>query len=252
MKFLKIVFALVWVVASVLFSQLIIGSLMVFVLGKGIERPVWTAVYSALSYALSFLLIAFVPPLIITKRRGLSKNKDTKILLEKPNRVALGLKGLPTWTDIGLTLAGFIAYLLFAAIVTAIFSAFPWFNVEEAQELEFDTLIFGFDRVVAFITLVVVAPIMEELIFRGWLYDKLRRILNDGLSNAMSMIISILLVSVLFGVLHMQWNVGINVFALSVILCGLREITGTVYAGILVHMLKNGIAFYLLFILGIT
>ena len=39
-------------------------------------------------------------------------------------------------------------------------------------------------------------------------------------------------------------------FALSIVLCGLREITGTIHAGILLHMLKNGIAFYLLFVMG--
>ena len=99
--------------------------------------------------------------------------------------------------------------------------------------------------------LVVVAPIAEELIFRGWLYGKLRLLLSSKLSNNASMILSIILVSVLFGMVHMQWNVGVNVFALSVVLCGLREITGTIYAGILAHMLKNGIAFYLLYILGI-
>ena len=58
--------------------------------------------------------------------------------------------------------------------------------------------------------------------------------------------------SILFGVVHMQWNVGVNVFAMSVVLCGLREITGTIYSGILVHMIKNGLAFYYLYILGIA
>ena len=41
-----------------------------------------------------------------------------------------------------------------------------------------------------------------------------------------------------------------NVFALSVALCVLREITGTIYAGILTHMIKNGVAFYLLYVMG--
>ena len=57
-----------------------------------------------------------------------------------------------------------------------------------------------------------------------------------------------LIVSILFGVLHGQWNVGVNVFALSLVLCGLREITGTIYAGMIVHILKNALAFYLLYL----
>ena len=66
------------------------------------------------------------------------------------------------------------------------------------------------------------------------------------------MIISILLVSLLFGIVHLQWNVGVNVFAMSIVMCLMREITGTIHAGILMHMLKNGIAFYLLFVLGVV
>ena len=59
--------------------------------------------------------------------------------------------------------------------------------------------------------------------------------------------LAIFLVSLLFGVVHLQWNVGVNVFAMSVVLCGLREITGTIYSGIVLHILKNGIAFYILY-----
>ena len=91
--------------------------------------------------------------------------------------------------------------------------------------------------------LVIIAPIMEELLFRGWLYGKLRLKIPK--------VAAIVTTSLLFGLVHMQWNVGVNVFAMSVVLCALREVTGTIYAGILTHMIKNGVAFYLLFVLGI-
>ena len=108
----------------------------------------------------------------------------------------------------------------------------------------------GGDRVLAFLTLVVVAPIAEEIVFRGWLYGKMREKIASEYSNKVSMVVSILLVSLLFGAVHGQWNVGVNVFAMSVVLCGLREITGTIYAGILLHMLKNGVAFWMLYMMG--
>ena len=179
--------------------------------------------------------------------RNRKNNQDAGI-----TRTSMGLKGLPTWSDIGLAPVGFFVYLLLAAGVTSLFSLFPWFDATEVQEVGFNSYIVGFDRVVAFVTLVVIAPIAEELVFRGWLYGKMREKFNLKVSNNVSMVISIILVSVLFGVLHMQWNVGVNVFAMSIVLCGLREITGTVYAGILMHMIKNGVAFYLLYVLGIT
>ena len=83
--------------------------------------------------------------------------------------------------------------------------------------------------------------ICEELIFRGWLYGKLRA--------KIPAFPAIVLVSLLFALVHGQWNVGVIVFAMSVINCLIRELTGTVYGGILVHIIRNSIAFYGLFIL---
>ncbi len=215
----------VWVFASVIVAQLIIGRLMVLMLGaETVQQPVWIAIYSALSYVAAMALIILVPPKI-AKKWGVS-------------RKGLGLYETPTWTDIGLAPVAFIASLILAAGLVALFSLFPWFNAEETQSLGFSTFIIGWDRIVAFITLVVVAPIAEEVIFRGWLYGKIREVLTDKVSEKAAIIISILTVSLLFGLIHLQWNVGVNVFALSVVLCGLREITGTIYAGILTHMLK--------------
>jgi len=172
--------------------------------------------------------------------------------LSEPDRIKIGLRDFPTWTDIGLAPAGFIVYLLIVAALTAIFNFFPWFQANEVQEIGFSTYAIGLDRVIAFVTLVVIAPIAEEVIFRGWLYGKLREKISESISEVWSTIISIFLVSLLFGIMHGQWNVGVNVFALSIVLCGLREITGTIYAGILLHMLKNGLAFYLLFVMGVS
>lgn len=90
------------------------------------------------------------------------------------------------------------------------------------------------------LALVIIAPIAEEIIMRGWLYGKLRSRLKVPLA--------ILLVSIVFAFLHGQWNVGVGVFVLSLVLCGLREITGTIWSGILLHIISNGIAFYLLYI----
>lgn len=249
---------LLWVAVSVIGSQIIVGNIMLWILGaETLSQPVWMAVYSALAYTLAMLLVIFVPPKItavwriVNEKKAGKKLTSSRIAPRAVGRQSLGLGGWPTWTDIGLAPVGFIVYLVLAAAITMLFSLFPWFDVEEVQELGFSFGLGGVDRVVAFVTLVVVAPIAEEVIFRGWLYGKLRTKLSAKMSNISGMVISILLVSVLFGLVHGQWNVGVNVFALSVILCGLREITGTIYAGILLHMLKNGVAFYVLYVLGV-
>ena len=116
----------------------------------------------------------------------------------------------------------------------------PGINLEQEQDVGFNNLIGRAEMIEGFIALVIIAPIAEELIFRGWLYGKLRA--------RMTAVSAIIICSVLFGILHGQWNVGITVFAMSVVMCLIRELTGTIWSGILVHMLKNGIAFYLLYV----
>lgn len=239
---------LLWAGAAVIVSQFVVGYFMVWILGTArFNQPVWTAIYSALFYTLAMFVVIYIPPLIL-KQKKTDKNSEK---LKLPSREELGLKGFPTWTDIGLAPIGFVVYLLLAAGITAIFSQFSWFNASEVQDVGFSYYLIGFDRLVAFITIVMIAPIAEEIIFRGWLYGKLRAKLNTATTNVISMTVSSLLVSLLFGFVHMQWNVSVNVFAMSLVLCALREITGTIYSGIILHMLKNGVAFYLLYILGV-
>lgn len=242
---------LVWVFASVVVSQLVVGILMSLIVGKeSLGTPVMTTIYSALSYILAMALVIFVPHLMSIASH--KSNKAQKGSTTEPSmREELGLKGLPTWTDIGLAPVGFIAQLILSMLLVGLFSLFPWFDMEEVQDVGYSVLNGGADRVVAFISLVVIAPIAEEIIFRGWLYGKIRRKLSGQVSEIAGMILSIILVSLLFGAVHLQWNVGVNVFAVSVVLCALREITGTIYSGILVHMLKNGVAFYFLYVAGL-
>lgn len=264
MVLVKAVLLLVWVWAVIVVIQWLLGQLMLFILGRELLlEPVWTAVYSALSYVLAFLVLLFATPQLqlLAKNSRVRKNtvktvsadviikagSEAKIM----DRAELGLKGLPTWMDVGLAPVGYIvATLLAAGLVALVGQIFPNFDVGEAQQLSFSTYIWGVDRIIAFIVLVVVAPIAEELIFRGWLYGKLRTKLTAKLGEKWSLILAILMVSILFGIMHGQWNVGITVFVLSVVMCVLREITGTIYAGTLVHMLKNAIAFYLLYVIG--
>lgn len=250
---------MLFVGAVVIVSQLIVGWIMIGLLGQEtFVKPVPTAVFSALSYILALVLIVFAPPYVSKGWRLLRENKtgkkvrSNKEALKTPSREELGLKGLPTWTDIGLAPAGFIVYLVVAAVLTFLFNFFPWFDASEAQEVGFDAYIAGTDRLVAFLILVVVAPIVEEIIFRGWLYSKLRAKLSEATSKKVAIVLTAFLVSLLFGIVHMQWNVGVNVFAMSLVLCALREFTGTIYAGILLHMIKNGIAFYLLYVMGFS
>ncbi|MBQ8992431.1 CPBP family intramembrane metalloprotease [Candidatus Saccharibacteria bacterium] len=194
------------------------------------------SIYSVVIYLLAILIMLGVPALL---RKYFPKLKAYP-LLEKPSREELGLKNLPTWTDILLSPIGFLIQYALGALLVTFFTNFSWFNATEVQPTGYSDLISTGDKILAFLIIAVLAPIVEEIIFRGFLYGRLRKYLN--------LPASILLVSLLFAVLHEQWNVGVNVFATSLVLCALREVTGTIYSGMLVHILKNAVAFYLLFI----
>jgi membrane protease YdiL (CAAX protease family) len=153
----------------------------------------------------------------------------------------LGLQRLPSWTDIGLTPVAFVVYTLIVTILLALLASwFPALPLNEAQDVGFKSLGSRVDNMMAFVTLVVLAPLAEETLFRGYLYGKLKRYVPA--------IWAAVATSLLFGVAHFQLNVGIDVFVLSLILCGLRSLTGSIWAGVLVHMTKNALAYYLLFI----
>lgn len=227
----KILALPVWVWSITYFSQLVIIYPLFFILGREtLQTPVWTAVTGALVYILSLILVVFLPVKLFKKWHT--------------SREELGLNGLPTWSDLGLAPVGFIVYFVLALILVYVFSFFPFFDASQAQDTGFSILSTNLDKIVAFFALVIIPPIFEEILFRGWLYGKLRA----KIPGKFSLIISVLITSIVFGILHGQWNVGVNVFAMSIILCALREITGTIYSGILLHMLKNGVAFAMLYI----
>lgn len=221
----------VWVGAIIIVAQFVV-SLVATIIIKGSDvvvdanSAVLEAVLMVIVYVMALVLI-ILPPLYL--------------LNSKVSRDSLGLKGLPTWTDILLAPIGYIASMVATiAVLLVVQAVAPSFDLNEAQDVGFNGIYLNIDKAIAFVALVVLAPIAEELIFRGYLYGKLR--------TRLSAIPAIILVSVLFGFMHGQWNVGIVVGVMSVFLCVARELTGTIYAGILMHMIRNGLAFYLLYV----
>jgi membrane protease YdiL (CAAX protease family) len=158
------------------------------------------------------------------------------------SRQEFGIARSLRWTDLGWGLIGIVVYVVLAQLaLNIIVWLVPTFNVTEAQDVGF-TAVFGWERILAFVVLVVVGPIVEELLFRGFLYGRLRELHAP-------VWLSVLLVSAVFGFVHGQWNLAVDVFILGVIASLLREKTGTVWPGVVIHMMKNAIAFYLVFVM---
>ncbi len=221
----------IWVGISFFAAQaLVLGIAWILVKSNiqlvAMNQTLLNTVSTALIYAITILIVIGLPWMIRKKRTSL---KD------------LGLGSLPTWMDILITPAGLIVYLVFSSILINIATnLIPGFNINQVQELGFDNISRQYEFILAFIVLVVAVPVAEEILFRGFLFGKLKKIVPIW--------VAILITSIVFATMHGAWNVAVDTFALSIVLCILRQITDSIWPSILLHMTKNSIAFYFLFI----
>ena len=162
---------------------------------------------------------------------------------------AIGLRQ-PRWFDLVYGLAGLPMYLfsLFVA-VTIIQHLVPSLNVNEKQQLgfNFNNVHGGGETILIFLSLVVLPPIGEEILFRGFLYSSLKKNLPK--------VIAVLATSALFATPHLfeggsaglLYIAAIDTFILSLFLILLREKSGGLWSSMILHALKNSIAFFALF-----
>lgn len=244
-KVLYAVIVVVWAGLAMLAGQYVVALILQILVGKAVGTPIWTLIFYILSYSTTIGLIIWLPSKVwqVHQDHKKASNKSENQLandITDTSLEELGMQSWPTLVDIGLVPVAYVAYTIIGNIFQEIMKSFSWFNADQAQDVGFGYFVTGWEQLAAVIAIVFVAPVAEEIIMRGWVYGKLRRRLH--------VVVAMLLTSILFGALHGQWNVAVTTFVLSMILCGLREITGTIWSGILLHMLVNGIAFYILYI----
>jgi membrane protease YdiL (CAAX protease family) len=194
------------------------------------DSTVGMVLFSATLYAIALAIVAGVPLMIQRWSKRQVANLREVLGIIKPLRLKHALVVPLVW----------VAYFITTIAAATIASMVPGFDATQAQDVGFENLTSYSDLMLGFVGLVILAPLAEELLFRGYLFGKLRAI-NGFWASA-------IITSLTFAVAHMQWNVGVDVFVLSLFLCLLREKTGAVWAGVLLHALKNSIAYFLLFI----
>lgn len=231
-----------------------------------IEDNLWATFGLMALSAITMLGVVY----IFLKRKRLSLNK-------------LGFKKVIP-SDFGYIILFGILYILVSAGLIVIAGLIPGFNADQKQDVGFAN-VQGWQMLVVFISLVIIPPMAEEIVFRGFLYRGLKNgwqkkpvILSGifmaglvtlftgsywpGLALLVVMTISVfvskksitiasaLFVSSMFGLAHGQWNVALDTFVLSIMLIALYEKTKNLWACIFLHALKNGVAFVALFVLG--
>lgn len=219
-----------WLLVGFYVAQYIGQSLFVLLREMGVSFPTTNqalinSVFALVVYLLTIVIVIGVPALL--RRQYISREN-------------LGVARWLSWLDIGLACLGFLVYAIVSGLLLWAASHVPGLDLDARQDTGFSLLASRQDILLAFTTLVVLAPLAEELLFRGYLFGQLSRYVPWWLAA--------LITSVLFGFVHGQWNVAIDVWALSLVLCSLRKVTGSIWAGVLLHMIKNIIAFFIVFI----
>ncbi len=194
-----------------------------------LNESVSTTLFAALAYSLALVGAVYLPRIV-----GL-----------RTSREELGVTRWPAWRDIGAFLLAIVPYILLTMLLVTVVDLIWAINTEQQQEIPFAQPVLRIEYIVAFVTLVVLAPLAEELLFRGYLLGKLQKKMHPYVAIGISALV--------FGAMHLpakelQWAVAIDTFALGIVLGVLRVHTGSVWASVLLHSLKNGIAYYFLFI----
>lgn len=154
----------------------------------------------------------------------------------------------PNIGDLGWALVSYGLYFIcYLALVVFVSAVVPGLDTQQKQQIGFSQAQGGVNLLIAFIALVLITPLVEEIIFRGYLYSSLRAKYRFWPSTIVT--------SIVFGVLHLQfgsnapllWIAAIDTFTLSIFMCYLRERRSSIWPAVFLHMLKNCVAFLLLF-----
>lgn len=148
-------------------------------------------------------------------------------------------------------LYGVVGYVFVLAtnvlVLTVLSVLFSGVDFSQEQSLSIAKDVSGTALWPLFFALVILVPVTEELLMRGFLFTNLRARLE--------FVWAAVLTSAFFGLAHItQVDEGlfisgaVSFFVLSMVLCWLREKTASIWPPILVHMMQNGIAFWALYL----
>jgi membrane protease YdiL (CAAX protease family) len=121
-----------------------------------------------------------------------------------------------------------------AAVLWLVSRLIPGFNANQAQDNEFIGLA-GQHRALALFALVLLPPILEETIFRGFMFPAMAKRWGVPAGAVIS--------SIIFGVAHWQANISIYTFLLGLLLCAMYVKLKSIIPGMGLHMLNNYLAF---------
>lgn len=96
------------------------------------------------------------------------------------------------------------------------------------------------------IAMVIVAPIYEELIFRGILWSAIAEQFSSQHSNRRGVVIASIVTSLIFATIHLQYGLYeiSTIMVLASIFCYARIKSGSLLLPMLLHIINNGVAMW--------
>lgn len=113
-------------------------------------------------------------------------------------------------------------------------------DLNQEQSVGFESASGSLEITLAFLSLVILTPLTEEVLMRGFMFRNLNRVFG--------FVVAALISATIFGILHGQVNLFIDTFVLGLVLAWLVNKTNSLWPAIALHMLKNSIAFGYLFV----
>ena len=148
---------------------------------------------------------------------------------------AVGWRKFNLWKAIKILAVVFVIFLVGVSLLLAIVSfLIPSFNANQTQSNDFTGTVAQQHRLISIFALVIIPPIIEETVFRGFIFAAFAKKWGTWIGAICS--------SLLFGFAHLQANVSIYTFLLGMLLCYMYVKLKSVYPGMALHMLNNYLA----------
>lgn len=159
------------------------------------------------------------------------------ILLKKVKLKDFNFKKIAAIESLITSAKYFILYLLIVSGIQLI-SKYLNLNVPGiGQAPDYNTIFSELNTIQLFISVVILAPIVEEILFRGLIY----KAINGSYK------LKIILNSLVFAFIHFQFEIVVQLFILSLIISYIRYKTDNINAAIIFHAFNNLITFIALY-----
>ncbi len=152
--------------------------------------------------------------------------------------MSLGLRGRNAWRLIATGVVGYAVFLGGLALAAMALRGLLGDAIPLGQTA--DSLMGSVDSrgeaIIYFVLACVLAPIFEEIVFRGYVYAGLRRLANPRQAMLMG--------GLIFAAVHLNGEALVIITLIGIMLCYLYEHTRSLLPGMIAHGLHNALVLY--------